>query len=139
MPRITKQQYLDRHHLLRKDSLEASVRLGNLTTTQQWALHAYYLPRQDLTDQELLDHRGLVTAQRPSLPNTAGKAFAALQTGRASGIIRDPVIIKGKMRGSRISVRAMARPEPDVEKLAKALLYVARQIANTNQPNERIS
>jgi hypothetical protein len=133
MPRVTDQDYLDRHHRLRQVWLNASGRFANLATGEQWDLHAYYVPSKDLSDEALLEHRGRITQQRRSLPAKAGKAFEALASGKVHAVVSGPVITKGKLAGHHLSVRAIVRPEPDLRKFAQALLGVAEDMARKKE------
>jgi hypothetical protein len=127
MPRVTTQQYIERHNLLRQVWLRDEGRFACLPAKEQWELHAYYVPSKDLTGEQLLEHRALITKEQPSLSNKAGKAFAALSRGDTRGVIYGSPMTRGKYKGRRISVRAVARPEPDFKNLAQALIDMARE------------
>jgi hypothetical protein len=118
---------IDRHQLLREVWLDDRSRFGGLTVNQEWDLHAYYVPSKELTDGELLQHRSAVTNERPSLPSKASKPYQALMAGTAHAVSYGPVITKAKLKGYRLVVRGVARPEPDFKKVAQALLELARE------------
>ncbi len=72
-----------------------------------------------LTDDERLAHRVLVTKVRPALPACAGRALRQL-TSAEPGC--DPV------RVGRVRIYPLLRPQPDLHKMALALLdHLARR------------
>ncbi|WP_156458791.1 hypothetical protein [Microbacterium sp. Leaf179] len=85
---------------------------------------------KDLSDDEAIALRKDATAQEPSLPQQAGRAFSQLETVMTAALARrqDPPVVvsrsgtRGKRRGGTIRVRALARPEIDYERIARALL-----------------
>ncbi len=123
VPRLSNQQYLERHHGLRQFWLHDQSKFGCLTVSQQWDLHAYFVPSKDVTDEELLEHRQVTTKEQPSLPHQAGKAFAAL-TGRGPQTYAPDVSGPGP---HRLHVSAVANPELDTDALARALLQLVRE------------
>jgi hypothetical protein len=44
---------------------------AELPPQQQWYLHDYFLPDEQLSDTELLAHRKVISRQRPSLRQSA--------------------------------------------------------------------
>ena len=134
MPRLTAKQYLPAHDQLRRFWLHQPRVFGELTPGEQWRLHHFFKPSHDLSDLELLQHREQVTKTRPSLPRQAGRALAKLQSAAAvvavEGVRRAkapaPVKIRRSRGERRLVVRAVVRPEPDIKKLAQALLEMAR-------------
>lgn len=125
-----------------------------LPVDQQHALHRYYQPLSDHTIEQLKDYRANITKREPSLPARAGKCYAKLRRVYETGI----EAAKGKQReprrrskrstapspavvGSRsITVRAVARPDPDLKKLALVLIEVGKQVAgNERVPRQRTS
>ncbi|OFJ53378.1 hypothetical protein BEL07_13005 [Mycolicibacterium grossiae] len=91
-----------------------------LTFRDQVDLHTYFQFASDKTEAELIEHRRNVHALDRSLPHRAGRAYARLIRGE-----RAPATSSALSDGSRISVRAIVRPEIDFRMLAKALLYTA--------------
>jgi hypothetical protein len=80
MTRLTNTTYLLQHHQLKDEwSSESGGAFIMLSPTEQWALHNYYEFTKRLTDSQLLAHRAAVSKAQPSLPQSAGKAFARLR------------------------------------------------------------
>lgn len=116
-----------------------------LTYNQQRALHDYYLPTKELSDEQLLAHRAKMAADQPSLASVAGKAFRQiertyLEVTRGSG--GDPVRLRALLdshvhytsattvrKGVRIRVTGLARPEIDVRMAARAFIEMGKQLA----------
>jgi hypothetical protein len=128
MPKLTNEDYLKRHDLLGRLWEQNQRAYSYLSYQQQRDLHDYYVPTKSLTDLELLAHRKRVTKQNPSLPQRASRAFAALRQGK----VTKPISVS-ESRGRQISARALARPEIDAKKLARALLQMAEEMT----PEER--
>lgn len=79
MPRLTNSDYLINRHLLIEVWEEHWGQLSELPTFAQRDLHRFYAMSEDLNDDEALARRNVATAQEPSLPQQAGRAFAQLQ------------------------------------------------------------
>ena len=63
MPRLTNNRYLAVHTVLRRMWLEQKRLYSYLPAKQQWYLHHFYLPSESLSDQEMLEYRGTITAE----------------------------------------------------------------------------
>jgi hypothetical protein len=99
---------------------------GFLNYQEQRYLHDYFVPSQDLTDVELIEHRAAVTAECSSLPQCAGRALRQLRLElEAPTPVRIPA---GSTRSSgkrQVVVRAIARPEINEDRFVQALLKAA--------------
>ncbi len=92
-----------------------------ISTRDQRYLHRFLRPSELLAEADLLAHRKAVTAQNASLPQQAGRALKHLA---------NPLPLKQVPSGSRrIVVYPLLRPEPDIHRLALALIDTARRIA----------
>jgi hypothetical protein len=128
MPRLTDRHYLKVHKQLKQYWCHLDIVYGYLTSTEQWQLHDYFQPSKDLSETELLQHRRGISNQRPNLPHQAGRALAKLQT-RAAHHALQRVRLAGQPAGKKTSskrhpgvrVLAVVKPEPDLERLARAL------------------
>jgi hypothetical protein len=78
MPRLTNARYIAIHELLKRVWQENPPTFGYLSPEEQWLLHDYFRPSENLTETELIAHRREITAERPSLPHQAGRALADL-------------------------------------------------------------
>lgn len=65
MPRLNNQRYYQRHLLLRKIWQQQQPRFALLSHQQQWDIHAYYKPSEQLADAELVKHRQ-ISAEQPA-------------------------------------------------------------------------
>lgn len=136
MPRLSNDLYYHRYEVLRWLWLNRVGIYSYISPKEQWAIHDYFQPSKQLSFQELVDHRRTVSRERPSLPATAGRA--ANQIWQLIEGQRAPrPFAQSEQRGSRqrqVTVRAVVRPEIDIEKLAKTLLELAKLQAKDKEP-----
>lgn len=140
MPRLTNQQYLVDSLWLREiwnSNLKTLFAL--LSVQRQCDVHAYFQPAKDLTDEERLEHRRLISKELPDLPAKAGRYLSAMrqlycEAAKAckgnehliQPYISDVVAPLKETRGNhKIGVAAVARPEPDLRGFAKTLIQLA--------------
>ncbi|MDT3346074.1 hypothetical protein [Microbacterium aquilitoris] len=94
----------------------------------QFALHQFFVPSKDLTNQAALAHRRAVTAASPSLPHQAGKAFRRFQKLLISPPPRRVVVPHNARRRAtqdyRVKVAGELRPNIDFERLARILIDI---------------
>jgi hypothetical protein len=148
MPRVTFNQYLDQRAFLRLTWEEFDQLYSLLPTHQQWQLHRYYQPLSKHTDEQLKQYRAHVSQVEPAVPAQAGRLYAklnrvyetAIKEARARQQHSRPERSRPSGRktraaagSTRITVRAIARPEPDLKKLSLALLEVAKQRAQEHK------
>jgi hypothetical protein len=138
VPRLTNNDYVIQRDFLKDDWNEFRAIYAFLDYTDQLVLHEFYGPSKDWSDEEAIAHRKRVTKQQPSLPNRAGKLYAQIDrhakdlqkrlaeqpTQPAKVKIKRLPQARGKIRVSSV----IARPEPDLRKLAMVLLDVARDM-----------
>lgn len=130
MPRLTNSDYLINRHLLIEVWEQHWGQLAELPTFAQRDLHRFYAMSKDLSDDQAIALRKDATAQEPSLSQQAGRAFAQLETVMSAALARNQsppadairTGTRGKHRVGTIRVRALARPEIDYERLARALV-----------------
>ena len=89
-----------------------------LSPIAQLELHRFYLPTVDIEEHELASYGQYINAREPSLAHTAGKHFALLT--RHARHASMTISSSGTM-----SVRSILKPEPDVQKLARAFMKLA--------------
>ena len=121
MPRLSNYDYLliqaHLHHIWMTRRHGFSL----ISTKDQRHLHDFFRPSETLTEAELLAHRKAVTTKYPNLPH---------QAGRASKHLADPLPLKHARAGNqRIVVYSLLKPQPDIPRLARALMNTARRIA----------
>lgn len=92
-----------------------------ISTRDQRYLHDFFRPSEELTETELLAHRREITARRPSLPACAGRALRHFANPK-----RKPGT---PMKNGKhlLYVYALARPQIGLDKLARALILLARR------------
>jgi hypothetical protein len=120
-----------------------------LTYDQQVELHRFYATTKDFSDEEAVAYRKEVSAKEPSLPNRAGKLYA--RVSRIAELVQKyiesqpelkpkkaPKKVRTRVPSSKVNIRikALARPEPDIDKLAQILLEVAKDMARDQQDKE---
>jgi hypothetical protein len=126
VPRLSNKDYLERHVRLKQLWQRHQSAFSVLSYAQQIELHRFFVPGKELTEAQLRAHRTSVTAQEPSLPNRASKLYMRLLSQRSTGTL---VTAKAAAGGHRqIRVRSIARPEPDIRKLARAFVALAEQL-----------
>lgn len=127
MPRLTDITYLATHQELRSVWLEDPTRFAILNAREQWALHGYFVPEHDLTDETLLVYRREVTKVDPSLPQRAGRAYTQWQmkkTPLAEYRKQSHVPVPGKKRTREyeVTVLSLVQPEIDAQRFTRAIL-----------------
>lgn len=157
MPRLTNQEYLKRHRFLKALWNHSNRFYSMLDPNQQMNLHGYYIQYKDLSEEELLEHRRAKDASsvEPGLPQVAGKSFATIYSNvlhsmQSFDLSFNPADIdsmtklipklealiykrvpntpspRGRSKGVRVSF--LMKPEPDIEKLARALIMIAEKM-----------
>ena len=126
MPKLNNDEYIARHEELNRIWGEAQSLFTYLTYQQQRDLHDYLVPTKELTREELLAYRRRITRSDPSLPQRAGRAFQAILHPELQP---SPPSSPPDEKGRVITVRPLARPEIDVEKLAFALLSYVEKLS----------
>jgi hypothetical protein len=138
MPRVIFNEYLEQRAFLRLAWEHFDQLYSLLDTHQQWDLHAYYQPLLDYDDEWLKTHRAHISKKRPELPAKAGKHYAKLHRVYETSIQAAKATLykhprsRARQRQSlatagprRITVRAVARPEPDLHLLSQTLISLA--------------
>lgn len=134
MPRLTTRDYLIQRQFLVEEWFEREgAAFGNLPLQNQRDLHDYYAPSVPFTDQEALTHREQMTEAFPPLPQKAGRAYQAVCSAVDGNSIIDSYRAKTMtvgMIGGRprmLRVAAVANPEIDHVRLARAMLNLAKE------------
>lgn len=125
MPRLNNSNYLQRRHQLMRLYGDNAAAFSHLEARAQQDLHVYFQTTNLGTDAELLAERSRLTAEDSSLPQRAGRAYAALTNPDK---FRRPAPVHVTAGGRGIYIRGVMRPEPDVEQLARALLKLADEL-----------
>lgn len=130
MPRLSPKHYLERHDRLRTIWLTDNASYGCLSASEQWILHKYYQPSKSLTSLDLLEHRSGLDKQEPSLGSRAGKQYAKVYAEHVRQQSRMEAVPHGKPQRLRpedrhLTLRAVAHPEPDLQKLSRAFIGLA--------------
>jgi len=101
-----------------------------LSPAEQWTLHSYYEFTKSLTDSELLAHRAAASEAQPSLPQTAGKAFARLRVFSERLVeYRAAPHPNTRKKGAPYKVRVASQVNPDIDPklMAKILIEMAKE------------
>ena len=144
MPRLTHDTYCTQHRLVREAWLTDRPAPARLLPNEQWDLHDFFAPVYDFTDDELREYRQKITALDPSLPQRAGRALKKLEAARKGRAVAaqtratakpasDGPKRKAKAADRKISVKSLVHPEPNMDRLAKALLEMARDMAKADR------
>jgi len=141
MPRLTNGQYIERREQLRLDWQEGGQEIRRLSLEQQWSIHDFYLPGQNLPESELIARRDAAIEQEPDLAKRAGLAYRsfaasypreqqAAPTGPTPAAQLEPVVLtQHKTRGQRIVVWSDPDHVPDMKRLAETLLAIGKEQA----------
>jgi len=147
VPRLSNRDYVINRKFLQDAWEHFPSVFTRLSYNEQIELHNFYQPSKDWTDEEAINHRKLISQRQPSLPNRVGKHFVridqhakALQDYLANRTAQ-PVLVTAtpsRAKGTRnIRVQGLARPEPDLMRLAVALLEVARDMQAEQDREEK--
>lgn len=127
MPRLSSKHYLTARLALR----DADVWLHALDIDDFIAVHRFFAPTKQFTDEQALAHRRAVTAKEPSLPQRVGKILRkqpAKSSVAEQHVARDvgaggeaPVAIRSAGREQQLTVRGVLRREVDLRKLAQII------------------
>ena len=139
----------DKHYLkvrnrLKRYWFKAQSVYSYLTPNEQWQLHDFYRPSEDLSEEQLIAHRAKITAARPSLPHQAVRALEKLDAAAANWAVKAvrprepaPAPARRKGRGQRehnLVIRSVVRPKIDTAKLSQAIILLARELAAAEDP-----
>lgn len=120
MPRLTNQQYLQRHRALRRIWLEADQFFGVVSYTQQMDVHTFYAPARDWSDDKMLGHRLKVQEFVDSLPQRASRAYLKIEAAYLAPVNRSTPM-KAFIGEKNVRVTAIAKPVPNGSLLIQAL------------------
>lgn len=101
-----------------------------LSPTEQWTLHSYYEFTKHLTDDELLAHRAAVSKAQPSLPQSAGKAFARLRLfSERLAKYRAAPHPNTRKKGAPYEARIFSQVNPDIDpkEMARILIEAMKE------------
>lgn len=140
MPRLTNKDYLVQREFLVDAWNHFRSVFAHISYNEQMELHAYFVPYKELSDSEAIKYRQQITHDQPSLPQRAGKIYARFfkeVKAHQARLPQAPTTATAKPRSrvtkQNIRVRGIARPEPDLHKLALALLDVAKEMQAEEQ------
>jgi len=119
VPRLNRSQYFIRHGLLSYLWETHRQLFGLLSPTAQLELHRFFLPTVDIQEHELASYRDYINKREPSLAHKAGKHFKEFTkpSPEAAEIIT---------RSKSFELRPIMKPEPDLQKLARAFIAVVK-------------
>jgi len=131
VPRLSPNDYLKAYKHLRYLWLNQSNVYSYLRPTEQWQLHKFFRPSEELSKEELLQHRKDITIKNPSLPHQAGKALKEFDQVmhskvKARGVtgLKTQAIVRGNRS---VQVRSLVRPQIDIPRLARALIELGER------------
>lgn len=127
MARLTDITYLATQQELRYAWLNDPSRFAILNAAEQWALHGYFAPEHNLSDDQLLAYRREVSKIDPSLPQRAGKALTKWRMKEAPlAAYRErshsPAPGSKRSRNYAVTVFSLVHPEIDPQKITRAVM-----------------
>lgn len=139
-------EFVNRRRVLRSDWDGGGNALIYLEVAEQWALHAAYQPTKNISEQQALaDFRDM---QRNRTEKAAETEAAWERYRRArdqaqrdavhAQQVRESGVAPRKHRKSErnLTVRALARPEPDIQPLARLLIQIAIDKAKAEETSD---
>lgn len=147
MPRVTQREQYERHLLLRRiwsDYFNQDA-FADLSVNEQWKVHAFYRPAEVLVFPAFKEHLKRIKREQPELCHVVGKLYVRLQAAFFAAEVRRgtparPTIPgpKRRLRREDISLRVIARPKPDIDKLIQAIRMMAAEDAKRAKESEAI-
>lgn len=150
MPRIRQLEQYKRHLFLRTVWIDPNKQayLAALSAAEQWKLHAFYRPSEELTFAQFRDHLQVIQRDHPQLRHVSGKLYRRVELAytphprqlQAEQKKQDRARTRNKVparRGGRIVVYGIVRPKPDLNKLLKAMIEMARDERDKDDRPER--
>lgn len=127
MARLTDITYLATHQELRSAWLKDPARFAILSAGEQWALHGYFVPEHNLSDNHLLAYRREISKVDPSLPQRAGRALTKWRMKEAPlAAYRErshsPAPGAKRSRDYAVTVFSLVHPEIDPQKITRAVM-----------------
>lgn len=142
MPRVTQREQYKRHLFLLSVWSDPSKQacLAVLSTKEQWKLHSFYQPSEDLTLRQFSDHLHAIQQDHPQLRHVSGKLYRRVELALTWHEQRQAESAKSQThhkasvrRGGQVVVYGVVRPKPDLNKLLKALIQMAREEQNKDE------
>jgi hypothetical protein len=143
MPRVTKREQYKRHLFLRTVWIGPvhQACLAVLSANEQWKLHAFYRPDEDLTVKQFRDHLCAMRQDRPELFHVSGKLYRHIEVAFVQQTRRtntqqhkqsaSPKSARSKVpawrQGGQVTIHGVLRPKPDLNKLLKAMIQMPRE------------
>lgn len=131
MSRLSNAPFLAAHHWLRQLWLADLSSYAQVSERDQIELHLYFCPSKDWSDDKLLEHRRIISKADPSLPQRAGRSLQRFKRAQAGEVVYAPRVYespaRGRQRGYAITVRGVRTPEPDLHKLARAVIRMTEE------------
>ncbi len=142
MPRLTDQHYLTRAHQLHQFWDQAQDVFGYLSPAEQWQLHEYFQLSKLLSDSDLLVHRAVITAQRPTLPQQAGRALRKLDAAAGAWALQQQRRLVSSLPPQRhqptdqqrVRAYGIVKPEIDLQAFVQLLMDMANDPQGPPEP-----
>lgn len=138
MPRLTHPTYCAQHKFLSRVWVENRGSWSHLFPGEQWGSARLLRPDASVLRRGVAGDRQKITALHPSLPQRAGRALKKRELAYAAEIALtreraahpapvEPVKKKRQSKDQVIRVTSLVHPEPDIQKLVKALIALAKE------------
>ncbi|WP_284979511.1 hypothetical protein [Arthrobacter sp. fls2-241-R2A-200] len=136
MPRVTQRDQYQRHQILRDiwTNERRNMAFGVLKSYEQQKIHAFYQPDEALSFKEFVAHLRQSKTEHPGLAQVAGKLCRILFDEGAyhaatTALPKVALPTRGRHGGVAhyISVQAIVRSQPDLQKLVAAARALVRE------------
>jgi hypothetical protein len=135
MPRLTNTEYYKRHRFLNYVWQHFQNLYALLDLDEQYAIHNFYRPdRYTMSKADLIQFRKDIKTTDAGLSARAARAYSkiaqayrvVIEDSEKKDLKVTKAIPTKRRKLTRVSVRAVVRPEPDWDKFAYALLQYAK-------------
>ncbi|MCX2746289.1 hypothetical protein OOZ51_00485 [Arthrobacter sp. MI7-26] len=131
MPRVTYETYRQRHLQLRRLWQERQGVFAAVDPMEQWDLHEYFLCADRPTEATLRAHYDEIKDEGSSLPQRAGKVYAALMRNMEAGV-PETQPIQPRVAGRKqkvLTIRSLVRPHVDVDAYVATVMQIVDRLA----------
>lgn len=137
MSRLTNRAYISTHQELHAAWTADPTSIFLLSALDQWALHEYYRPSDNLDDAALIEHRHAVSTPGSSLPQRAGRAvtkWRVKQTQLETYRSTPRPSRRGTKRSQNYEIRLFAevKPQLDPDEFARIILQARAEEQRSN-------
>jgi hypothetical protein len=133
MPRLTDTHYLDQRNKLLANWFDPNGNtFGRISSRQQLELHDYFAVTAQLIEADVLAHRLVISREKPSLSQRAGRAYRQIEP-----FLEHPIqqLVPAPTRGGHVVAHTVRRPHLDTGELSRIITKMIAADAK-NRPKD---